>query len=162
MISATGKRTPHWKWLKIKTCVILCSNEPKGSRLVYWSNHIIGEAKFIHTFGLLTSEHWVHPFKVTKWLLEIQAPPVDTNFWPKTSSLQPSLIERKSFPETTRSIDLNKVMCPCPSFRGGWENIYVVFTAPVWEVDFDSEKLAVREEWPFREIPPRFTCGALR
>ena len=99
MISATGKRTPHWKWLKIKTCVILCSNEPKGPRLVYWSNHIIGETKFIHTFGLLTSEHWVHPFKVTKWLLEIQAPPVDTNFWPKTSSLQPSLIERKSFPE---------------------------------------------------------------
>lgn len=25
MISAAGNRIPYWKWLRIKTCVVLCS-----------------------------------------------------------------------------------------------------------------------------------------
>lgn len=119
MISATSERIPNWNWLKIKTCIILCSNEPKGPRLAYWSNHIIVETKFIHTFDLLTSAHWVHPLEVTKWLLEVQAPPLHTNFWPKTSSFKPILIESKSFPEATRSTDQDEAICPCPSFKGG-------------------------------------------
>lgn len=101
-------------------------------------------------FGLLTSAHWLCPLTVTKWLLEIQAPPLDTTFWTKKSRVsihKLSLIERESFPEAPRSIDQDKVICPYPSCRRGQENNHVAFTAPVWEVDFDKEKRTVREEW---------------